>query len=180
MNIRTITTILAVSLLFSLNANGLWAMDKKHCADENAQSNCQADNKDKWEEIESAKIAFFTTYIGITPEEAKTFWPIYNNYSKESRELHKATRKSLKAVKELSERGKFSDLEMKKLLKEYLDNFEKEGEHHKLYLEEFYKILPVEKVAKIFLAEEEFRINMIRMWERNGNKEKSHNNPHSK
>ena len=97
MNIRTITTILAVSLLFSLNANGHWAMDKKHCADESTQSNCQAENKDNWEEIESAKIAFFTTYIGITPEEAKTFWPIYNNYSKESRELHKATRKSLKS-----------------------------------------------------------------------------------
>ena len=69
---------------------------------------------------------------------------------------------------------------MKKLLKEYLDNFEKEGEHHKLYLEEFYKILPVEKVAKIFLAEEEFRINMIKMWKKNENKEKSHNNPHSR
>ena len=56
MNIRTITTILAVSLLFSLNANGHWAMDKKHCADESTQSICQADNKDNWEEIDEPVI----------------------------------------------------------------------------------------------------------------------------
>lgn len=133
--------------------------------------NAQKDKKGgKWEEIESAKIGFFTTFIGITSEEAKEFWPIYNNYQEESRKLHKATRTSLRAIKTLSEKGKFSDVEMKKLIKEYLDNFEKEGELTKIYLEEFYKILPVEKVAKIFLAEEEFRVTMIKMWKKGENK----------
>lgn len=35
---------------------------------------------DKEEEIKSQKIAFFTNKIGLTPEEAQVFWPIYNSY----------------------------------------------------------------------------------------------------
>lgn len=180
MNIRTLTRIFIAAIFLSLQTTGHTAWAKDLCSDENVQNHCTSTDKDRWEEIESAKIAFFTTYIGITPEEAQTFWPIYNNYSKESRELHKATMMSLKAIKDLSEKGKFSDVEMKKLIKEYLDNFEKEGEHNKLYIEEFYKILPVGKVAKIFLAEEEFRIKMIKMWRKNEDKEKSANNPAAK
>ncbi|MBR2946973.1 MAG: hypothetical protein IKC17_00065 [Bacteroidales bacterium] len=176
MNIKSSFMVLGAILMFTFQANAIpfnssvMGIDRtenectQKCSDEDKQKN-------KWEELESAKIAFFTTFIGITPEEAKVFWPIYNNFQKESRELHKTTMKSLKAVKELSEKGKFTDIEMKKLIKEYLDNYEKEGELGKLYIEEFYKILPVEKVAKIFLAEEEFRIKMIKMWRKNEGKE---------
>ena len=30
--------------------------------------------------IKSQKIAFFTDKIGLSPEEAQVFWPIYNDY----------------------------------------------------------------------------------------------------
>ena len=42
--------------------------------------NAQETKIDKEQEIKSQKIAFFTDKIGLTPEEAQTFWPIYNNY----------------------------------------------------------------------------------------------------
>jgi hypothetical protein len=33
-----------------------------------------------------------------------------------------------------------------------------------MYIDEFYKILPVEKVAKIFVAEKGFRDILTKMW----------------
>ena len=38
-----------------------------------------ADAGEDWKEkIQSEKIAFLTTEIGLTPEEAQAFWPVYN------------------------------------------------------------------------------------------------------
>ncbi|MCK5170615.1 MAG: hypothetical protein KAQ75_12115, partial [Bacteroidales bacterium] len=42
--------------------------------------NAQESKSDKQQEIKSQKIAFFTDKIGLTPEEAQIFWPIYNDY----------------------------------------------------------------------------------------------------
>ncbi|MGF1926294.1 MAG: hypothetical protein ACQUHE_19130, partial [Bacteroidia bacterium] len=42
------------------------------------------------EKIEAAKIAFFTQKLGLSPEEAKVFWPIYNDYQREQIAFRKA------------------------------------------------------------------------------------------
>ena len=40
--------------------------------------------QDNWKEkIMSEKIAFLTMEMGITPEEAQVFWPVYNQVDKE-------------------------------------------------------------------------------------------------
>ena len=41
-----------------------------------------------WEKIESARIAYITSKIDLSLEEAKEFWPVYNTYHKERRALH--------------------------------------------------------------------------------------------
>lgn len=38
--------------------------------------------------IESAKIALISERLGLTPEDAQKFWPIYNEYSQKRRENH--------------------------------------------------------------------------------------------
>ena len=51
------------------------------------------------EQIESFKIAFFTSRLDLTTEEAQVFWPVFNAYSdvleavrKEARQLQKRVR----------------------------------------------------------------------------------------
>lgn len=51
---------------------------------------------------------------------------------------------------------------------DYLDNCKKDDEIQRLYLDEFLKILPAEKVMKMYIAEEDFRIKMIKMWKKPG------------
>ena len=113
------------------------------------------------EQLESAKIGFFT-------EEAGKFWPVYNEYHKALCEARKATRDNYKAIKAMADKGGYSDVEMKRLLIKYTEECTKDDELEKLYLDEFLKILPVEKVAKMYIAEEEFRVKMIKMWKKPG------------
>ena len=109
----------------------------------------------------------FTTYIGLTPAEAKDFWPLYDEYRSECRKCHKRGREILEKIKTLDSKGNYQERQMTKLLMEFNEAFQKEGELNKLYMNEFLKILPVSKVAKLYLAEEEFRIEMIKTWQKN-------------
>ena len=120
------------------------------------------------EQLESAKIGFFTSQMGLTPEEAGKFWPVYNEYHKALCEARKATRDNYKAIKAMADKGGYSDVEMKRLLIKYTEECTKDDELEKLYLDEFLKILPVDKVAKMYIAEEEFRVKMIKMWKKPG------------
>jgi hypothetical protein len=43
----------------------------------------RGNDPERREQIESMKIAFLTKRLDLTPEEAKKFWPVYNQYSEE-------------------------------------------------------------------------------------------------
>ena len=61
------------------------------------------------EQLESAKIGFFTTRMELTPEEASKFWPVYNEYNKALCDARKATRDNYRAIRELADKGSYSE-----------------------------------------------------------------------
>lgn len=121
------------------------------------------ETKNRHEQIVSAKIAFFTTEIGITPEEAKSFWPVYNKYWDEFSKASNETRTSLRELRKLDKAGNTSDVDFRKATQLYIDNMKKEIAIQELYLPEFYKILSPAKVAKLLLAEDSFRFKLMDM-----------------
>lgn len=153
---RTLTFLLAAAISFSCFAQG----DKKD------------DNTSYRDKVLAAKIAYFTSEIGLTPEEAQVFWPLYNKYWGETQNANRMTRESFDAIKKLDDKGGYSDIDMKKLVNKYIDNYVNESELCELYLSEFYKILPVSKVAKFYLAEEGFRNKLTEMWKEQRRQEK--------
>jgi len=120
-----------------------------------------------FEQIESMKVAFFTSELDLSPEEAAKFWPVYNQYSKELREKGHAIHIAFREMEDASKNDGKSDVEYKKLVDNYLDAKIKEDELIRLYSAEFYKVLSPEKVAKMYAAEEHFRFKMIEMWRTN-------------
>ncbi len=123
-----------------------------------AHRNCGEDWKEK---MMCEKIAFLTNELGITPEEAQTFWPVYNGISKERDEaMHKVFR-SYKELEEGLETG-MSDKEISKLLDNYLEAAEAQREVEENAIEKFRKVLSVKKVAKLYVGEEKFRRQHIR------------------
>lgn len=131
----------------------------------NAQPN---QNQEDWKEkMQSVKIAFLTTEIGLTPTEAQNFWPIYNSVSEE---LDKAMRSTFHSYMELEKalNENKSDKEVSKCLERYLDALSSQDEIRTESVAKYRKILPDTKVAKIFVAEEKFRRQQIRRMQQHG------------
>ena len=110
--------------------------------------------------IQSEKIAFFTNELDLSPKEAQKFWPVYNDYSKESRVAHDAT---MRAFRNLSGRPgeTLPDKEVEKRLSEYMKALKKENDLSIEYYNKFKEVLPIKKVAKLYQTEEAFRMRMI-------------------
>ena len=118
--------------------------------------------QDNWKEkIMSEKIAFLTMEMGITPEEAQGFWPVYNQVDKERDEAKRRVFRSYKAVEDAVAAGK-SEKELNKLLDEHLAALKAQGEVEQKAYKDYAKVLPTEKLAKRYVAEEKFRRHHIR------------------
>ena len=117
---------------------------------------------EEWkEQMMAEKIAFLTLEVGLTPEEAQVFWPVYNQVEKEKDE---AMFTMIHAYKEMSKamEEKKGEKEISALLDKYLDAQKKVNEVENGIAAKYKAVLPVEKVAKLYVAEEKFRRQQIR------------------
>ena len=123
----------------------------------------QAQDKrnDDWKQkMMSEKIAFLTNEMQITPEEAQSFWPVYNQIFKDKDEALKNVFKTFRELEEAIKNGK-SEKEIKKLLDAYLEAEQRQRDLDSQVAEQIGKVLPVEKTARFFIAEEKFRRQQI-------------------
>ena len=121
-----------------------------------------AENKCEWKDKRmSERVAFLTMEMNLTPEEAQVFWPIYNQIHTEKDKAMHDVFSAYKALEDAVKSGK-PEKEISKLLDAYLAAKEKQSEIEKAADEKFRKVLPIEKVARLYLGEEKFRRQHIR------------------
>ncbi len=112
-----------------------------------------------WQErMMSEKIAFLTMETGMTPEEAQVFWPVYNEVNKELNDAVVNVFKNYKALEDAVNAGK----DASKLLDNYLSALEKQRSIESKAAARYRKVLPENKVAKLYIGEEKFRRSQIR------------------
>ena len=116
----------------------------------------------RMEKFRTEKIAFLTSKLELTSNEAEKFWPIYNQFEKERWEAQKSRRELEDKVREAEE--SLSENEVIKLTRDFAGSMQKEGNLMASYNEKFLKVLPSKKVLKLYKAENEFRMNMIRKY----------------
>jgi len=122
----------------------------------------QVNKMSRHEQVLSAKIAFFTTELELTPKEAAAFWPVYNQYWDERMNAHRRIMRNLSAIRKILEEKKPNYEEsLKRIMDAYINSQAIEGMIFRKYYEEFQKVLPIDKVAKIYRAEEDFRGRLI-------------------
>ncbi len=121
----------------------------------------------RWEKIKAEKVAFLTTQLSLSPAEAQKFWPIYNEMEQQRWDAQKARRDLENKVREAEE--SLSESEIVKLTRDFAGSMAKEGALMAGYNEKLLKVLPAKKVLKLYKAENEFRMNMIRKY-RDGDK----------
>ena len=124
-------------------------------------------HEDRWEKMKAEKVAFLTTQLALTSAEAEKFWPVYNEMEKQRWDAQKARRELENKVSEAEE--SLSENEVVKLTRDFAGSMAKEGALMSGYNEKLLKVIPAKKVLKLYKAENEFRMNMIRKY-RDGDK----------
>jgi hypothetical protein len=126
-------------------------------------SNAQGPKQGNWQDrVMAEKIAFITSALELTPEEAQTFWPVYNQIEAQKKETQKVVKEAYKALTKALEEGTASDKEIDRLLDNYLAAKQAQKESGKGDATKFRKVLSSQKVAKLYIAEENFRRHHIR------------------
>ncbi|MBK9330719.1 MAG: hypothetical protein IPM95_15790 [Sphingobacteriales bacterium] len=117
------------------------------------------------EKIEALKIGFITNKLKLTPEESQKFWPVFNQYEAEKKQIRQST---IGMVKELKEDGDFTNAEAEQAIAKYVEFKAKDLDLIKKYVSEFRKILPATKVAKLITAEEHFKKMLMKQAQQGG------------
>lgn len=110
--------------------------------------------------IEQEKIPFYTKKLNLTPEEAKAFWPLYDEYEDKKHDLMKQ-RKTI-GHKIMINDSIISVKESEEINKAYFKLESDELNLEKTYNEKFKKVLPIQKVNKLYFVEHQFRIYLLK------------------
>ncbi|MEO1260688.1 MAG: hypothetical protein AAFZ15_17960 [Bacteroidota bacterium] len=126
--------------LFSLGANA-------------QRDNMRAEMKEK---VEAYKIAFFTEKLDLSPDESKTFWPLFNELENKQEALREKYHLKGKKLELLS------DAEVKDHIMSQLDMEQEAVQLRKDYTLKFMDVLPVRKVAMLQKINREFKKELLR------------------
>ena len=120
-----------------------------------------------WQEkMRAERVAFLTTAMELTPAEAEKFWPVYNSMEAERRASFGKVMRAYKALSDGVAAGK-TDKELEVLVNDYTTANKNSHSIEAKYTPQLVNVLSVSKVAKLFVAEEEFRRQQIGRWSSN-------------
>jgi len=128
------------------------------------------DNKKKsgYDRMKAEKIAYLTDVMDLTPAEAERFWPVYNQAEAEGKQCWKQIYEIYKELERSIDEGK-SDSEISDLLDKYIKALEADNGMERKYTTEYRKILSNEKIARLYIGEENFRRLQIHKLNKNDN-----------
>lgn len=141
-----------------------------------AQPRNNDDKKGWYEKMKAEKISFMTAEVGLTPEEAQVFWPIYNQVEEQKNMLTRAVRASYKNLSKAMSEGS-SEEEVAALLEEYSSAVKASAEADARGIKAYEKVLPASKVARLILSEEKFRRAQFEKLQGHGHEGQGHGRP---
>jgi len=137
--------ILTIIVFFALTNPFVMAQKVKHKEKED-------------DKIESARIAYITEQLGLTPEQAEKFWPLYREYNNKKLEIRDEFKQAKRRMKE----GELSEAETQELLDLGTKLKEKELNVDKDYTERFQRVITNRQVLELRRAEDDFKKILLR------------------
>lgn len=107
--------------------------------------------------IEAARIAFITERLGLTPEEAEKFWPVYREFYQKRIELRQQLEQARK-----NQNNNATEEQQKRLLEMELQVRQRELDLEKEYSGRLLQTIPPQKLLTLRQAENEFREMVLR------------------
>jgi len=126
----------------------------------------KGDRMEKFKEkIREERVAFITSELDLTYDEAQNFWPIYNQYDKELIEVRDKNRPKDTTLNNgfpmRPDFLKMSESEAQTILKNHIQTERDVISLQEKYSKEFLKAISTQKIAKLFFLEKEFMANVI-------------------
>ena len=115
---------------------------------------------ERLQEIKAQKSAYLTQKMGLTPEEAQQFWPLYNEYDGKL----EALRREMREVRQAARRhaGELTEEEARDLITVELDQRQRELDIRREYAEKFQRQIGSRKTAVLYKAEHDFNRELLR------------------
>ena len=118
----------------------------------------KAQNPEAREKIESARIGFITERLGLTPDQAERFWPLYNEYRTRNQEAAKRYKQYRAGI----DVGAPSEEESRQMVEMELDLKQRRLDLEKEYSKKMLDVISTQQVASLRKAERDFRGILLR------------------
>ena len=117
-----------------------------------------AQNKEAMKRIESARIALITERLGLTPNQAEKFWPVYREFNEKRRDLRIELREARQGV----DMKALSDEQSNMLMEKAMDIKQRELNLEKDYSKRFQNVISSQQVLKLNKAETDFKQMLLK------------------
>lgn len=112
--------------------------------------------EDHKEKIKALKVAYITEELNMSPEMAQKFWPVYNSYECQRRDLHR--REHI----DLNNTANVSEAKAEEMLKEYLAVEKEEYVIKEQLFKELRKFLSAREIIKLHKLEDDFNKKLLK------------------
>lgn len=119
---------------------------------------------EKRAQIKAMKVAFFTSELNLTPNEAEKFWPLFNIFDDKQFELRYQKMKSLKKRINNESLDKMTEKEANTLLSQINSTDEELFLLRKRFFSNLRGIIPAIKILKLRKAEDDFSRNLLQQY----------------
>ena len=103
-------------------------------------------------QLDNARIAFLTTRLTLTQDQAQRFWPMYNEFVAKRRELNRAVRQ----VRLAATNSGLTDAQLRDTFNQEFSIRQQQLSLDKDYFEQAQKVLSLRQLAQLYQAERDF------------------------
>jgi hypothetical protein len=112
----------------------------------------------RFTQLDNARIAFITSRVVLTQEQAQRFWPLYNEFIAKRRDLNRSAR----LLRRDANNTTLSDAQLRDNFNQDFALRQQQLNLEKDYFERVQKVLSLRQVAQLYQAERDFTKEVLR------------------
>ncbi|WP_310557459.1 sensor of ECF-type sigma factor [Flavobacterium sp.] len=128
------------------------------------------ENEKRAEKIKNLRIAFISTKLDLTTEEAQKFWPVFNKFDDKQTILFKQNRQLMFKLKS-ENTSNISEKEMQGLLDQSETIETGMQNNRKQFVKELQGVIPAQKILLLRKIEDDFKQRLISQFRKGNNKQ---------
>jgi hypothetical protein len=121
-------------------------------------------NQEDLKKIEAARIGLISERLGLTPEQAEKFWPLYNEYAEKRKEF----RSEMSNARQNIDLNTATEQEKRNLIELGLKLKEREAALEKTYSDRLLRVISSQQMLNLKKAEDDFREMLLQRIQQRG------------